>query len=79
MIKTRDDYLSNHWNKYPECPRGFLQYGRVHQLRLGTHLVADFKAKDKPELKGSDVLVDGDLIALMSAGQFVLLAQLQAR
>ncbi len=74
MSKTRDDYLSNHWNKYPECPRGFLQYGRVHQLRLGTHQVADFKAKDKPEFKGSDVLVDGDLIALMAAGQFVLLA-----
>jgi len=74
MIKTRDEYLLNHWQQYPECPRGFLQYGRVHQLRLGVHNVSEFKAKDNPNFSGKDVLVDGDLVALMSAGQFVLLA-----
>ena len=74
MGKTRDEYLNNHWTQYPECPRGFLQYGRVHQLRVGVNNVAEFKAKDNQSYRGADVLADGDLIALMPAGQFVLLA-----
>lgn len=73
MSKTRDEYLQQHWLAYPETPRGFLQYGRVHQLRVGVNNVSEYKAKDAPQFKGSDVLADGDLIALMSAGQFVLL------
>ncbi|MES2801441.1 MAG: EF-P lysine aminoacylase EpmA [Bdellovibrionota bacterium] len=74
MGKTRDEYLQQHWTAYPDCPRGFLQYGRVHQLRVGVNNVSEFKAKDCPQYKGSEVLVDGDLIAIMGAGQFVLLA-----
>lgn len=74
MIKTRDEYLQKYWVQYPECPRGFLQYGRVHQLRVGVHNVSEFKAKDQPEFSGKDILIDGDLIALMPAGSFVLLA-----
>lgn len=74
MGKTRDEYLQKHWVSYPECPRGFLQYGRVHQHRVGMHNISEFKAKDHPESKGSEILKDGDLIALMPAGQFVLLA-----
>ncbi|MFN3698213.1 MAG: EF-P lysine aminoacylase EpmA [Pseudobdellovibrio sp.] len=74
MIKTRDEYLQKYWNAYPECPRGFLQYGRVHQLRLGVSQLADFKARDAQDFTGRDILLDGDLIALMPAGQFVLLA-----
>ena len=74
MGKTRDEYLQQHWTAYPDCPRGFLQYGRVHQLRVGINNVSEFKAKDCPQFKGSEVLADGDLIAIMGAGQFVLLA-----
>ncbi|MFN3454450.1 MAG: EF-P lysine aminoacylase EpmA [Pseudobdellovibrio sp.] len=73
MSKARDEFLNNHWQKYPECPRGFLQYGRVHQLRLGTHNVSEFKFRDNLQYKASDVLIDGDLIALMPAGVLVLL------
>lgn len=74
MGKTRVEYLKQHWTAYPDCPRGFLQYGRVHQLRVGVNNVATYKAKDAPQFIGSDVLVDGDLIALMPTAQFVLLA-----
>lgn len=74
MSKTRDEYLKQHWTAYPDCPRGFLQYGRVHQMRVGVNNVSEYKAKDAPQFKGSEVLADGDLIALMPAAQFVLLA-----
>lgn len=74
MSKTRDEYLQQHWTAYPDCPRGFLQYGRVHQLRVGVNNVTTYKAKDAPQFTGADVLADGDLIALMPSAQFVLLA-----
>lgn len=74
MSKTRDEYLQNHWSKYPESPRGALKFGRVHQMRVGVQNLADWRAKDQPDWKGGDILKDGDLVALMPAGQFVLLA-----
>lgn len=84
MSKTRDeiraDYLKNYWPAYPACPRGFLQHGRVYQNRVGVHNVSELKLQTKPmasaELffKGSEVLIDGDLVALMPAGQLILLA-----
>lgn len=76
MTHRRDEFLEQHWKAYPECPRGFLQYGRVHQLRLGVNNISDYKLATDSEqtFKASEVLVDGDLIALMSAGQCVLLA-----
>ncbi len=82
MSKTRDEirqeFIKNDWFSYPECPRGFLQYGRVYQMRLGNYQLADFKIVTRPTsatiYKGSDILVDGDLIALMPAGLCVLMA-----
>ncbi len=74
MSKRRDEYLQNHWSKYPESSRGALKLGRVYQLRLGTQNLSDLKAKDQPEFKGSDILKDGDLVAVMPQAQFVLLA-----
>ncbi len=74
MSKTRDEYLKNHWQKYPEAPRGALKFGRVRQHRLGIQNLADSQVKDNPDFKGSDILVDGDLVAIMPQNQFILLA-----
>ena len=74
MSKRRHDYLQNHWQKYPESPRGALKQGRIHQLRLGVHNLSDSKAKGDPDFAGSDVLHDGDLVAIMPQAQFILLA-----
>lgn len=74
MSKRRDEFLSHHWSKYPITPRGALRFGRVHQLRLGTVNLTDWCVKEQPEFKGSDVLKDGDLIAVMPLAQFILLS-----
>jgi len=74
MSKTRQDYLEKHWPKYPEAPRGALKFGRVYQQRLGVQVISDWKAKDQPEFKASDILQDGDLIAVMPQSQFLLLS-----
>ncbi len=74
MSKRRDEFLQNHWVKYPESPRGALKLGRVFQLRLGVQNLTDSKVKDHPDFKGADILKDGDLIAIMPQSQFVLLA-----
>lgn len=74
MGKTRDEYLKNRWNPYPEMPRGALRWGRVEQQRLGVQILAECRFKDDCETKGADVLEDGDLIAIMPANQIILLA-----
>ncbi len=74
MSKKRDDFLLNHWPKYPETPRGALKFGRVHQMRLGVQNISDWKYKDLPDFKAEDILADGDLIAVMPLSQFILLA-----
>lgn len=74
MGKTRDEYLQNHWPKYPEMPRGALRWGRVEQQRLGVQILSQWKFKDCESILAGDVLVDGDLIAIMPAHQIVLLA-----
>ena len=74
MSKRRDEYLEKHWIKYPEMPRGALRYGRCEQLRMGTQNLAEWTFKDALEIKGSDVLIDGDLLALMPSNQLILLA-----
>lgn len=74
MSKARDQYLQNFWNQYPEMPRGALRYGRVEQMRLGVQNLQDFKFKETDTLKASDVLIDGDLVAIMPAHQLILLA-----
>ena len=74
MSKRRDDYLQNHWQKYPESPRGALKQGRIHQLRIGIQNLSESRAKDNPDFVGSDILQDGDLVAVMPQAQFILLA-----
>ena len=73
MSKRRDDYLQNHWIKYPEMPRGALRYGRCEQTRIGTQILTEWNFKDAPQFKAGDVLVDGDLVALMPSKQLILL------
>lgn len=74
MSKRRQEYLDQYWIKYPPTPRGALRFGRVYQWRHGLYQVSDWTVKDYPEFKGRDVLIDGDLIAIMPQSQFVLLA-----
>ncbi len=74
MSKTRDEYLQNHWIKYPEMPRGALRWGRVEQMRLGVQILTEWKFKDHEATRAGDVLLDGDLIAIMGGTQLVLLA-----
>ena len=74
MGKIRDEYLENHWTRYPEMPRGALKWGRVEQLRLGTQNLTDWSFKDQPTMRGGEVLQEGDLVALFPSNQLVLLA-----
>ena len=74
MSKRRDEYLEKHWLKYPEMPRGALRYGRSEQMRIGTQNLTEWTFKDAPEIKAGDVLLDGDLLALMPSNQLVMLA-----
>ena len=93
MIKTRDDirlfFLENLWDRYPEAPKGYLQYGRVLQGRLGHYNLAEYKmivSKNKTnnllnqielqesDLKGKNILIDGDLVALLPGNECLLLA-----
>jgi lysyl-tRNA synthetase class 2 len=74
MSKTRDEYLQKHWPQYPEMPRGALKWGRVEQMRLGVQILTEWNFKDAPLIKAGDVLLEGDLIALMPANQVILLA-----
>ncbi len=74
MGKTRDEYLQKHWTRYPDMPRGALKWGRVEQMRLGVQILTDWVFKDDVDTRGSDVLKEGDLVALMPANQLVLLA-----
>lgn len=71
---TRHKYLDEIWKKYPEAPRNMLKSGRVHQLRCGVQSVASQKPVDSGDFQGADILADGDLIGLLPAGQFILLA-----
>ncbi len=74
MSKSRELFLKQHWAKYPETPRGALRFGRVHQMRLGHYNLSDWSVPDSPDFKGSDILVDGDLVAILQAGKFSLIA-----
>lgn len=73
MSKRRDEYLQNHWLKYPEMPRGALRYGRVEQMRMGTQILTEWIFKDAQNIKAGEVLVDGDLIALFPGNSLILL------
>lgn len=74
MSKVRQDYLDQKWVKYPTTPRGALRFGRIYQGRVGLYQLNDWTSKDFPEYKGKDILIDGDLVAIMPQSQFLLLA-----
>lgn len=74
MSKNRDEFLKQHWVKYPETPRGALRFGRVHQMRVGHYQLSDWQPIESPDYKGSDLLLDGDIVAIMPLAKFVLMA-----
>lgn len=78
MSKVRDDFLKNNWLRYPEMPRGALKWGRVElnlgQLRLGTQNLTEWTFKEPQGIKASDILIEGDLVAIMPSHQLILLA-----
>lgn len=70
----REEFLNQYWAKYPENPRNALRFGRVYQMRLGSHHLVDWTAIEGKQHRGADVLIDGDLIAVLPGAQFILLA-----
>lgn len=70
----RSDYLEKIWKRYPEMPRGVLRYGRIEKYRLGVQVLSDWFMYDSPELKVTEVLIDGDLVAIMPQNRLLLLA-----
>lgn len=66
--------MQTHWNAYPEMPRGALRWGRVEQMRLGVQNLTEWKMKDHENTRGGEVLIDGDLVAIMGGNQVILLA-----
>lgn len=71
---SRVNYLEKIWVKYPEMPRGALRFGRIQQFRLGMQIVKDWTMLDAASVKVSDVLIDGDLVAIMPGNRLLLLA-----
>lgn len=78
MGKTRDEYLENHWTRYPEMPQRALKTGRVQQHFLGTQSVKGFALVNYPvnsfQIEAHEILTDGDLVCLLPGNQIVLLA-----
>lgn len=77
MSKTRDEYLQNHWVRYPEMPQRALKWGRVEQNYLGRQNLSELTLVNEGspyETPAVQVLQEGDLVALMPANKLVLLA-----
>lgn len=78
MIKTRDEFIKNHWLRYPEMPQRALKWGRIEQHYLGTQDIGLIKLVNYPangiEVEASSILIEGDLVCLMPNQQMVLLA-----
>lgn len=73
-LNSRANYLENIWHKYPEMPRGALRFGRIQQMRLGMQSLKDWMMYDSEITKVSEVLTDGDLVAIMPGNRLLLLA-----
>lgn len=74
MNAKRTEFIEKVWIKYPEAPRQLLKWGRVLQLRCGMQSVSTHKPVENSDFTGADILIDGDLIGMLPAGKFVLLA-----
>lgn len=77
MSNRRDEYLQQHWSRYPEMPQRALKWGRVEQHYVGTQplaeLVLNSKLNGQEAFKATDVLVEGDLVALLPDKSAILL------
>lgn len=80
MSKAREEYLQNHWTRYPEMPQRALKTGRIEQHFLGTQSVKSLTLVNHPaevnafQIEAGSVLSDGDLVCLLPGNQIVLLA-----
>ena len=74
MNEKRTEFIEKVWIKYPEAPRQLLKWGRVHQQRCGMQSISTHKPLESTEFNGAEILIDGDLIGMLPAGKFVLLA-----
>jgi elongation factor P--(R)-beta-lysine ligase len=77
MSNRRDEYLNEHWSRYPEMPQRALKWGRVEQHFIGTQplgeLILGSKQIGEAHFKATDVLVEGDLVALLPDKSAILL------
>ncbi|UOE99792.1 EF-P lysine aminoacylase EpmA [Bdellovibrio reynosensis] len=79
---TRTDYLTNIWKPYPAMPATFLVAGRIYKLEREGELLEVTVARDNQNHKikfekapsHSEFLSEGDLIAVVSSDEIVLLA-----
>lgn len=79
---NRADYLNHHWNPYPALPAQTKVAGRIYRIEreedgLSLELIRDqkiHKVDFKKAPKNSEYLQEGDLVAVSSAEDLVLLA-----
>ncbi len=79
---NRADYLNHHWNPYPALPAETKVAGRIYRIEreegeLRLELIRDqkiHKVSFKKAPENSEFLQEGDLVAVSSAEQLVLLA-----
>lgn len=76
--KLREEYLNKHWFRYPEMPQRALKWGRVEQQYIGTQLLSELVLSSTEighePFNAADVLVEGDLVAILPQKSAVLLA-----
>ena len=74
----RDEYLNQHWLRYPEMPQRALKWGRVEQQYIGTQLLSELVLSSSQNghepFNAADVLIEGDLVAILPQKSAVLLA-----
>lgn len=78
MSKRRDEYLNQHWPRYPEMPQRALKWGRVEQHYIGTQPLSDLQLSSRQmgqePFNAADVLIEGDLVAILPQKFAILLA-----
>jgi lysyl-tRNA synthetase class 2 len=85
---TRQDFLTQHWNRYPVLPKGVAFVGRIHEIhkgqtwdvtvvREGKNQIRDFPQlflREAPKIEADILLIVGDLVGISDGGAVTLLA-----
>ena len=74
MGKIRDEFLQLHWTRYPEMPRESLARGRVQHLSVQHISLKQSPMAGAPVISASEVLRDGDIVAVLPDQSVLLLA-----